>query len=707
MMLRRSRFIHQLVVGKDRFLIIHAITHIRLPADRDVNTLLDFFSEPRRVPEDCGPLTEVIPFSFAAIQDAILGLVKRQILTDKSPEEELSEISERLSHTHGRDPSELLENYRRKLKEGTSPYWSVNAAYGVADFGTSARRIDVILFGDCDIQMEADFFRQEAARRGIDLRISATFTDDIRYASEHKHDIIIVGALRARFTIAETPSPGQEPHDIYIKEAEDFLKRIREQTKAPILIDNLPEPTVQPLGMAERGLYGHRTRFRRANVALAELTAKMQDVYIVDVAMALSNIGASRMVDDGLFSYTHFGSPGWLLQRPAHEKEAVHGIFPDVSPLADWLGGDPYGRESALAPYYVDALITVLGIGRKKCVILDLDGTLWPGVLAETGSPFSWSPEISGIYSFTGLYFGLHEALLSLKQRGIVLVCVSKNDESTVRELWKYPDHYPRERLLTPDDFVTWRVNWNDKVDNIKSIAIELGFSLDSFVFIDDNPIERDRVRKRIPEVEVWGENPFSLRQQILNDPRLQLPILTDESATRTHLVKAQLKRQILRHEAMNEESYLASLNVQCQIERIAHGSSHIVRIEELLQRTTQFNTTGRKFSLNELTKLSKDPSSYIFSMTVTDNFGYHGLVGAAVVSNNEILCLAISCRVLGLRIENTFVQHIISELKKESPSLSARIIETSRNIPSRNIYRDNGFTESTPGLWKVTFETN
>ena len=159
-----------------------------------------------------------------------------------------------------------------------------------------------------------------------------------------------------------------------------------------------------------------------------------------------------------------------------------------------------------MARVHVDALMTALGTDRKKCVIVDLDGVLWPGVLAETGAPFAWTPEISGPYSHIGLYFGLHEALLTLKQRGVLLACVSKNDEAVVRELWTYADHYPRERLLTPDDFVTWRVNWTDKAENIRSIADELGFALDAFLFIDDRPDERDRVRQRLPDVEVWGE---------------------------------------------------------------------------------------------------------------------------------------------------------------------------------------------------------
>ena len=103
---------------------------------------------------------------------------------------------------------------------------------------------------------------------------------------------------------------------------------------------------------------------------------------------------------------------------------------------------------------------------------------------------------------------------MRLKIRGVLLACVSKNDEATVRELWTYEDHYPRERLLTPDDFVTWRVNWTDKVENIASIAEELGFAPDAFLFIDDNPVEREeRLRQRLPDVEVWGEELFSLRR--------------------------------------------------------------------------------------------------------------------------------------------------------------------------------------------------
>jgi FkbH-like protein len=711
MILRRSRFIHQLPVGKDRSLIVHAISQMRLPANGEISALLEYFAEPRRIPEDCEAMMALFPDARDkltnlrdVVERTVLDLLGRQILTEKTPDEELATVGAQLAPSHGRDPAEILERYRRSMKEGAASYWAVGASYGLNDFGAGGAALDVILLGDCDIQMEADFLRREAAQRGIELRVSATFPDDIRFVGERRHDAVFIGALRARHLVAEDLADGLNPHAAFIAFATQLLTQLRETTSAPILIDNLPEPTVQPMGLAERGIKGHRTRFRLTNVALAELASALPGVYVIDVAAALAARGSERMLDDGQVGFTHFGSPGWMLQRPESEKAAVHGIFPDMTPLAQMLDGDPYGREAAMAEKHIDALVTVTGIGRKKCVILDLDGTLWPGVLAETGSPFAWTPEISGAFSFIGLYFGLHEALLCLKKRGIVLACVSKNDEATVRELWKYPDHHPRHRLLTPDDFVTWRVNWDDKVGNIRSIAEELGFALDSFLFIDDNPVERDRVRQRLPEVEVWGEDMFGLRRRLLNDPRLQLPVITAEAAARSTLVKAQLERQHLRAETSDEARYIESLQIQCRIECLTATSTRLERVEELFQRTTQFNTTGRKFSTLELATLAGNPNARLFALDVSDRFGNHGLVGAAVIADGEILGLVLSCRALGMGIEHTFLLHILDELKATTVCVRGRIISTSRNIPVRNLYRDNGFAEEQPGLWQCRF---
>src|SRR6202161_4047534 len=370
MILRRSRFVHLLPVGPGRTLVVHAISHRRLPADSEISVLLDYFSEARRVPEDCEAMVPLLATPGDpqeglrdAIERTVMELKSRGILTEMTPEDELAAIGAELSAKHGRNPEEMLEHYRRKLKEGGAAYWAVGASYGVEDFGGTHWRVDALLFGDCDIQMEADFLRREAARRGIDLHVAATFPDDVRFAGEHKHDVIFVGALRVRHLVALDLGNGLNPHAAYMAHATELLTKLREITPAPILIDNLPEPTVQPLGLAERGVKGHRTRFRLTNVALAELALGFPDIHVVDVAAALGAIGSERLLDDGQVGFTHFGSPGWMLQRPVGEKAAVHGIFPDTAPLADWVGADPYGRESVVAAAHMDALAVVLGLG--------------------------------------------------------------------------------------------------------------------------------------------------------------------------------------------------------------------------------------------------------------------------------------------------------------------------------------------------------
>jgi len=693
--------VHLAPVGEDRVLVIHAVTHLRLAVDGDLAKMISLFGEPQEVSEDV----------FG--EGAFAPLIERGILTDLTPEAEMAALSAELSAVHGRDPAVLLERLRRQAREGGEPYWAAHEALTINDVKTALPRMDVVLFGDCDIQMEADFLRREALDRGVDLRVAATFPDDLRFAAEHAHDAIIIGALRARHLIAQdlttAPSPAPDaapPFTPFLRQARQTIETLRTLTTAPILMDNLPEPTVQPRGLAERGLNGHRTRFRMANVALADLVDGFADVHVVDVAAAYAAAGAEQMLDDGQVGFTHFGSPGWMLQRPESEKAAVHDLFPDPAPLIRDLDGDLYGRERVMAKAHIDALFSATGRDAKKCVIVDLDGTLWPGVLAETGAPFAWSPEISGPFSYVGLYFGLHEALKWLKRRGVLLACVSKNDETTVRELWRYLDHYPLDRLITPDDFVTWRVNWTDKAENIVSIAAELGFALNAFVFIDDNPIERERVIQRLPEVEVWGEDPFSLRRRLLTDPRLQPAQVTAESGRRTDLTKAQLERARARTAATDEAAFIEALDVTVQVSRIEASAPErprpeLSRIEELFQRTTQFNTTGARYAVADLERLLDLPETRLFAVYVRDRFGDHGLVGAAVIVAGEIRGLALSCRVLGLGVEHRFMAAILDALRPDHGQVFGAIIATSRNGPVRNLYADNGCERDETGVWR------
>jgi FkbH-like protein len=512
----------------------------------------------------------------------------------------------------------------------------------------------------------------------------------------------VIGALNARHAIVlgDPEHHNGDPARVYVAAIETMLNKLRAITAAPILVDGLPEPTVQPLGFADRGIHSHRNRFRRTNLALAQCVEAFPDVHLVDAAAALGAAGSATLLDDGLVSFTHFGSSGWMLQRPAGELAAVHNQFPDMQPLADYVGGDPYRREAVMARAHMDAIATVLGLDRKKCVIVDLDGVLWPGVLAETGSPFAWAPEISGPNSYIGLYFGIHEALLMLRRRGIVLACVSKNDEATVRKLWRYQQHDPRHRLLTLDHFVCSRINWQDKADNIRSIAEELGFALDAFLFVDDSARERERVRQSLPEVAVLGEDLFALRRVLLTDPRLQPVRLTEEAGRRSELVKAQLDRSRLRADAPDESAFVASLQVVCTVERLMPAATTAVldRVRELIARTTQFNATGRAFTLAELQLLIGRSDAHVFTLRMRDRLADHGLVGVAVVVGGGILNLVLSCRVIGLGGEHALLAAIIDEV----PEPTGRIVATERNIPVRHVYRDHGFTDRGQGSWTL-----
>ena len=687
MLIRLSRYVHMVPVGPDRVLLIHAVTHLRLVVDAELAGLIGTFETPQPIADEA-----VTGGAFAA-------LFERRILTEQSAEAELAALSSELAVLHGRDPAAALQQLRRSAQEGGEPYWAADVALGLDDLRPARGRMDLLLFGDCDVQMESDFLRREAARRGLDLRVAASFPDDLRLAGERRHDVLLVGALRSRHLIAtHTADEGGEPHAVFIAEAKRMIEGLRAHSAAPILIDSLPEPTVQPLGLADRGPDGHRNRFRRANLALAELVEGHADVHLVDAAAALGEAGVRDLLDDGQVGFTHFGSPGWMLQRPVSELAALHGLRPDLSTLEARLKGDPYARERAMAVAHVDVLFAVTGFDRRKCVIVDLDGVLWPGVLAETGAPFAWTPEISGPFSYVGLYFGLHEALLCLKRRGVLLACVSKNDEGVVRELWRYTDQMPTDRLLTPDDFVTWRVNWDDKAANIASIAEELGFATDAFIFIDDHPVERARVTQQVPGVEVWGEDLSDLRRRLLTDPRLQRPRITAEAQARTQSTKAHASRRQARAEAADEAAFITSLQVEVEVVQLQPGAP-LDRVAELFERTTQFNTTGIRPSIPHLQARLAHPDSQVFTASVRDRFGDHGVVGAAVVAGGEIEGFVLSCRVLGLGVEGAFLKHILAAIPVRP--VRARIVPTGRNLPVRNLYRDAGFEPAGDDVWR------
>jgi FkbH-like protein len=708
MLLRRSSFVHLIDLADGSALALHAVSQLRLTVTRQVATVIGAFDVPRESEEAETALAASLGADAATIGRCIALLTERGILCAEDDAAERVSVTRELSPVHGRDPATQLDRYRRTHLEGSDPAWAVAAPLALSAQALT-RRLDVLLLGDCDVQMEADFLRQEAARRGIDLRVAASFAADVDLAGERRHDAVIVGALQARHAIAvgEARHHEGDPARVYVDAVAALVDRLRVLTDAPILIDGLPEPTLQPMGMADRGVHAHRNRFRRANLPLAEFVGTRPDILLVDVAAAFGAVGAAALVDDWLVSFTHFGAPGWMLQRPESELKAVHKQFPDLQPLADMLGGDPYQREQMMARVHMDMLSIVLDLDRRKCVIVDLDGVLWPGVLAETGKPFAWEPEISGPNSYAGLYFGIHEALLTLKRRGILLACVSKNDEATVRELWRYTQAEPRHRLLRPEDFVCTRINWQDKAENIRAIAEELGFALDAFVFVDDSARERERVRQALPQVAVLGENLFTLRRSLLTDPALQPLHVTAEAAERSNLMRAKLQRARLRIDMPDEQEFLDSLQVSCRTKHlVATDDAALARVSEVFARTTQCNATGRRFSEAELRGVIGRADGRVMALWMRDRLADHGLVGAAVMVAGEILNLVISCRVIGLGGEARLLAALAADPGDGVRLLTGRIVPTGRNLPVRHLYSGNGYAANGEQDWALALHT-
>ena len=175
---------------------------------REVERLLGCFDQPRSLPEDFAELSRVVGYDVPTLAGCVAALLERGFLTEKTAEEEAAEIASQLLETAGRDPGEMLDRFRRERGEGAASYWSASATRSLGDLATPRRRLEVALLADCDLQMEAEFLTVEGHARGLDLHIGATFPDDVRWVSERKHDLILIGALRSRAGIASA-SPGE------------------------------------------------------------------------------------------------------------------------------------------------------------------------------------------------------------------------------------------------------------------------------------------------------------------------------------------------------------------------------------------------------------------------------------------------------------------------------------------------------------------
>lgn len=325
----------------------------------------------------------------------------------------------------------------------------------------------------------------------------------------------------------------------------------------------------------------------------------------------------------------------------------------------------------------------------RKVAVVDLDDTLWGGIVGEDG--------LKGLklgQDGLGLAFqDFQRELLKLHDAGILLAICSKNNADDV---WEVFDHYPG-MLLMREHFSAHRINWQDKATNLEELSEELSLGIDSFVFFDDNPLERDWVRTALPEVLVpdLPEDPC-YRARFLNDsPFFKRIDLTDADSRRTKSYQEQSQRRTLQEQMSSLDEFLTSLEQEVTIELMTEGS--ISRAAQMCQRTNQFNLTSKRYSVAELESMLTDPLVEIYILSVSDRFGDSGITGLGILrygpKDAVIDTLLLSCRVLGRKVEDVFLAFMAERVRNRGGRhMAGEYIPSKKNGQVANFYTDRGF---------------
>lgn len=401
----------------------------------------------------------------------------------------------------------------------------------------------------------------------------------------------------------------------------------------------------------------------------------------------------------------------YLLAEAAREAGNVRLI--DLEPIRAHMGYDafhdpklyaiakmPISTQAlpAVASRVVDAILARKG-RFHKCAIVDLDNTLWGGVIGDDGLEGIQIGELGQGHAFTEFQTWLKE----LKNRGVMLAVCSKNDEANAKEPFlRHP-----EMVLKLDDFSAFVANWEDKASNIRRIQKELNIGLDSMVFFDDNPFERNLVRTMLPEVEVpeLPEDPAEYtafaRMQNLFDTNSY----SDEDRVRTERYLAEKSRTELSAGIDNYDDYLKALGMKAVC--APFDAFHIPRIAQLTQRSNQFNLRTVRYSEQEIEEIAANPRYITRYYTLRDRFGEHGLIAVVILEKRENELFVnewlMSCRVLKRGMEQFIADSILRAAREAGVArVVGEYIPTPKNAMVKDLYASMGFRPLGDGLYEA-----
>jgi len=471
-----------------------------------------------------------------------------------------------------------------------------------------------------------------------------------------------MSALLSELPLDATAAEAALAVDAAVDDLAQLWRMVRDRAGAAVLQET-PWLDAPPLyGHFERHVPGSPGAVaRRLDRAMDEVAAK-EGVLLLDLRSAVYGVGAHHVSDSALWH---------------HAKQAV-------SPLAAPWVGDHVAR----------ILAAIRGLS-KKVLVLDLDNTLWGGVIGDDGL----DGIVVGQGSAAGEAFAAFQRYLKrLAGRGVVLAVSSKNDRAVARTA--FTDH--PEMVLRIDDFASFEADWNDKPAALRRIAEELSLGLDSFVFVDDNPAERALMRQLLPQVAVpeLPEAPELYVRCLADAGYFEAVSFTAEDTRRNAQYVANRERRELESSTQDIESFLRDLRMTLQVSPFR--SADVPRITQLINKTNQFNLTTRRYTEAEVRGFMQDPKVLTFAGRLSDRFGDNGLTSVVICkpaddgrteAEMEIDTWLMSCRVLGRRVEHAMLAVVAEKASAAGADvLVGRYRPTKKNGLVKGLYRELGF---------------
>jgi FkbH-like protein len=583
----------------------------------------------------------------------------------------------------------------------------VNLPLPPASLAIEPRKLNVLLLGTCAV----DILAKRSANCGHTVRhiIMGSERHAIIPAVAPTDDVVVVNPTLRHVLreVTQSPEPvvdmafsrlrsDDEARALLKKTADYLAQKVTEIaaqiTTVPIVFMSFFEPSFNYLGDLTDpfSLTSPASLVREINRLLSDAVRQTNNCYFLDSNEILNFIGRRHLQDDALASSSHASFINdWDFKLDANRLNAPKA-------LGNALTYEIASREFTIALLSrVEAIVKIVEQRNPvKLIIVDLDDTMWRGVAAE-GENLPLHQRIEG------WPIGLAEALMFFKKRGGLLAICSKNEEAPTIErfnaIWR--------GAITLDDFAAVRINWKPKSQNILEIIKEVNLLPGNCVFIDDNDRELSEVKSAIPEIRCLGGNHYDWRRIILRSAETQVPIVTEESLRRTELVRATSRREASSDAAsgMSREEWLASLQLRQSFFLIKTPKSrHFDRAFELINKTNQFNTTGKRWEKSEFEKFIAK-GGYCIVSSLRDKLIDNGIISVCLVKCESIVQVVLSCRVFGLGAE-LVVGAIATRLAlKSNPQIRADLIDTGKNATCHDYFKRIGFSETKTGLYSST----